>query len=304
MPRARDRRDDLGVHLVDGREALRRRNPLCDFREAALRELRVGRRERRRHQVSGRARGGAGLARLAIVWRAKVVADLVRGDQRDQRGAQLARACLGQARRLQRTDRIEVGNADGGVVELAAGHQVREAEALRGDGGAAVAGKLLQQVRCRGRGEGILGALEYECRADVDADADLRREQPVDDIEAREHEIDRRRTPGLEEFVVGNRRHVELPVDDRRSERRELRAERLVQREGGGGLAVGDRAAAGLPRVEQRVGQSVNDRARQRRCQRRIGKGGDFARRFDCVDLAPVGDQATEAEAGAREPHP
>ena len=82
---------------------------------------------------------------------AEVVAELVRHDQRGDRGAVGARADRDAA--LDVAHRAHVGDAGGGAVEILAGHQVREAARAHCRRGRAVLAELLEQRGALGAGE-------------------------------------------------------------------------------------------------------------------------------------------------------
>ena len=156
--------------------------------EAAGREI-IGAAHDRRHEEAGGGRVRAAALLVAVVIRAEVVAELVRGDQRVQPDV----ARLGQADRvLFVAQRAEVRDADRAAVQVAIGEQVRDALRVQIRRALAQVRELAQQaLRIGRRRQLIVVGIWDRQRADADLDRQLRAVDAVDVVQAREDRVAR-----------------------------------------------------------------------------------------------------------------
>ena len=157
-----------------------------DLVETALGEGRDRRGEHRRHDVLALRRGRTLLR--AVVRGAEHMADLVRGDERVQRGAAVSHGETGG--KTPAAERQRIGDARGVAVELASGEQMREAGGGKRRALSSQLSQLFEQrARIGGRGQAG-GEFTVEIhRYDLQFHSHLRAEDSVHVIEASENRI-------------------------------------------------------------------------------------------------------------------
>ncbi len=234
------------------------------------------------------------------------MADLVGRDERRLGGRT---AALRQAVRIGRlTHRPDVGDADGVAVEIAARHQMRNAECLLRGGPAAIVPELREQVRRLRLGEGVAWRVEDGRRRQRDFHAELGRKDTVDDVHARDDGVFRRAAAGhelLSELVVGDHAHAHLFHGRELCSFRVKLMRQVRERLGGRRRRVGlHDLARHVFKRQHRIGKPIHHRVSSSGCEGLDSRACDVIRGLDGIELVTVEDHAAPPARAARDTHP